>query len=93
MNRAIHSHWCIENRLHWELDVIFNEDNSQKKKVHTAVDFNMVVKVLKRHLLCWNRNKSLKSLKMAEDRELHWMTVTGKKFLNVKSDFSGLTVG
>lgn len=25
-------HWSIENYLHWQLDVSFNEDNQRKKK-------------------------------------------------------------
>lgn len=25
-------HWSIENNLHWQLDVSFNEDNLRKKK-------------------------------------------------------------
>ena len=24
--KAVHSHWAIENNLHWSLDVIFRED-------------------------------------------------------------------
>lgn len=45
MNSAVRSHWGIENRLHWQLDVIFNEDSSLKKKDHSAINFNMIVKV------------------------------------------------
>lgn len=45
INSAVRSHWGIENRLHWVLNVIFNEDNSLKKKDHSAVNFNMIVKV------------------------------------------------
>ena len=26
------AHWGIENQLHWVLDVVFNEDQSQKRK-------------------------------------------------------------
>lgn len=26
---GILDHWCIENRLHWHLDVTFNEDQSR----------------------------------------------------------------
>jgi len=31
-NRLVRSHWSIENRLHWHLDVIFREDASRTRK-------------------------------------------------------------
>jgi predicted transposase YbfD/YdcC len=31
--RAVRSHWGIENNLHWQLDVSFNEDESRKREV------------------------------------------------------------
>ena len=30
--KAIRKHWCIENQLHWVLDVGFNEDDSRIRK-------------------------------------------------------------
>jgi len=32
----IRQHWYIENRLHWSLDVTFNEDHSRIRKDHAA---------------------------------------------------------
>ncbi|NGX58847.1 MAG: hypothetical protein K940chlam3_01755 [Chlamydiae bacterium] len=26
---AVRGHWCVENKLHWSLDVIFREDHSK----------------------------------------------------------------
>lgn len=34
-----------ENKLHWVLDVIFNEDKSLKKKDNAAVNLNMITKI------------------------------------------------
>lgn len=31
MNNYIRLHWGIENRLHWSLDMIFNEDHQRKR--------------------------------------------------------------
>lgn len=31
-NRLVRNHWCIENHLHWQLDVCFHEDQSRIRK-------------------------------------------------------------
>ena len=31
-NDIVRSHWGIENRLHWTLDVVFNEDQARNRK-------------------------------------------------------------
>ena len=33
-NHMVREHWGIENRLHWVLDVVFNEDQSRNRKDH-----------------------------------------------------------
>jgi predicted transposase YbfD/YdcC len=43
-NEWIRSHWAIENKLHWVLDVTFKEDLSRKRKEHAAENFNIVLK-------------------------------------------------
>jgi predicted transposase YbfD/YdcC len=30
--RAVRGHWGVENRLHWQLNVVFNEDASRIRK-------------------------------------------------------------
>jgi predicted transposase YbfD/YdcC len=37
---TIRSHWSIENKLHWVLDVAFNEDASRVRKDHGAPNFS-----------------------------------------------------
>lgn len=39
---AVRGHWGIENRLHWVLDVIFNEDQSRLRKGHGAKNMAIV---------------------------------------------------
>ena len=39
---AIRGHWGIENRLHWVLDVVFNDDQSRLRKGHGATNMAVV---------------------------------------------------
>ena len=43
---GIRSHWGIENKLHWVLDVAMNEDKSAKRKNFAAQNFAMVNKLV-----------------------------------------------
>jgi hypothetical protein len=42
---AIRSHWEIENRMHWCLDVSFNEDASRIRTDHAPENMNIVKKI------------------------------------------------
>lgn len=35
-------HWAIENNLHWQLDVTFNEDQSRIRKGHADANFSIL---------------------------------------------------
>jgi predicted transposase YbfD/YdcC len=39
---AVRGHWAIENKLHWTLDVTFNEDQSRIRKDHGAENFALL---------------------------------------------------
>jgi predicted transposase YbfD/YdcC len=39
---AVRGHWGIENRLHWILDVVFNDDQSRLRKGHGAKNMAVV---------------------------------------------------
>lgn len=43
-SKAIRTHWSIENNLHWQLDVTFNEDDERKKN-NAAQNFSLISKV------------------------------------------------
>ena len=45
MNKKIRNHWAIENKLHWMLDVNFNEDASRKRMGYSASNYNIITKV------------------------------------------------
>lgn len=40
------NHWAIENKLHWSLDVIFNEDKSRKRNNNVAENFSIILKIV-----------------------------------------------
>ena len=42
--RAVREHWCIENQLHWCLDVIFREDTARAKKDNSPLNMNVMRK-------------------------------------------------
>ena len=41
----IRSHWAIENKLHWSLDVAFNEDASRKRAGNAAQNYSVLLKI------------------------------------------------
>jgi predicted transposase YbfD/YdcC len=43
--KAIRSHWGIENKLHWTLDVAFSEDASRKRANNAAQNFSILNKI------------------------------------------------
>jgi predicted transposase YbfD/YdcC len=40
--KAVRGHWSIENQLHWQLDVTFNEDQSRIRKGHADANFSIL---------------------------------------------------
>ncbi|MDR1011115.1 MAG: ISAs1 family transposase [Opitutaceae bacterium] len=45
MSQNIRSHWGIENKLHWSLDVSFNEDQSRKRAGYSAQNFSTITRI------------------------------------------------
>lgn len=45
IGKAVRSHWGIENNLHWQLDVSFNEDQSRKRAGYAAQNFSMINRI------------------------------------------------
>lgn len=43
--KAIRSHWAVENKLHWTLDVAFSEDASRKRKGNAAQNYSILLKI------------------------------------------------
>ena len=51
---AVRSHWGIENNLHWQLDVTFQEDQCRIRKGHADANFS----ILRRTALSMLKNES-----------------------------------
>jgi len=43
--KSIRSHWSIENKLHWTLDVAFSEDASRKRQGNATQNFSILKKI------------------------------------------------
>lgn len=43
--KAIRSHWHVENKLHWQLDVSFNEDYNRLRSGNAAENFSLMNKI------------------------------------------------
>jgi len=41
----IRSHWGVENKLHWTLDVAFSEDASRKRNKNAAQNYSILLKI------------------------------------------------
>ena len=53
LNQVARSHWGIENRLHWRLDVVMNEDQARNRMDNgphnLAVLRHMAINVMQKH--------------------------------------------
>ena len=61
---AVRGHWSIENRLHWQLDVTFQEDQSRIRKGHADTNFSS----LRRTALSLLKNNKTKKVGVKNKR-------------------------
>lgn len=59
---ATRGHWGIENKLHWNLDVVFHEDNSRIRKRHAPKNM-MEIRRIALNLLAEETSKGSKKNK------------------------------
>ena len=77
----IRSHWAIENKLHWSLDVAFSEDASRKRAGNAAQNYSILLKIALNLL----KNESSKKLSMKSKRlQAAWDESYLLKILNLK---------
>lgn len=63
------SHWSIENKLHWTLDVVFNEDLSRIRKGHADENFATIRRIA---LNLLKLNTSIKKSIAAKRHKAAW---------------------
>ena len=68
-NEAIRAHWGIENKLHWVLDVVFNEDNSTKRAGTAAENFSFISKMAVNLLYQFDYKKGTRKVSMKTKRK------------------------
>ena len=79
--KKIRSHWAIENKLHWTLDVAFSEDASRKRAGNAAQNYSILLKIALNLL----KNEASKKLSMKSKRlEAGWNEDYLLKILNLK---------
>jgi predicted transposase YbfD/YdcC len=73
-------HWSIENKLHWYLDVVFNEDRQRVREGNGAENMATLRKMGLQKLLQHKGNKSLKTIR----KKVAW---NEKLLLNILYNF------
>jgi predicted transposase YbfD/YdcC len=77
----IRSHWAVENKLHWTLDVAFCEDASRKRAGNAAQNYSVLLKIALNLL----KNENSKKLSVKSKRlEAGWNEDYLLKIINIK---------
>jgi predicted transposase YbfD/YdcC len=45
MATAVRGHWAVENKLHWQLDVSFREDERRIRKDHGPENYSRLCRI------------------------------------------------
>lgn len=71
-SKAIRNHWSIENHLHWQLDVVFNEDRQRLREGNAPENMAILRKLALQTLKKSKGRKSLKTFrkKVAWNKDL-----------------------
>lgn len=79
--KAIRSHWAIENKLHWTLDVAFAEDASRKRAGNAAQNYSTILKIA---LNILKNEKTKKASVKSKRLEAAWNEDYLEQILNLK---------
>jgi predicted transposase YbfD/YdcC len=88
LNGVIRTHWEIENRVHWVLDVAMGEDTTRTRKGESAQNLALIRKLA---LNLWRRETSVPAGIAAKQKRAGWDHSYLLKILTLQRHFSALT--
>ncbi|MEM9822027.1 MAG: ISAs1 family transposase [Bacteroidota bacterium] len=80
VNKAVRSHWGIENALHWVLDVRFNEDFERKRKGSSPYNLSFITKSVLNMIRLDQAKGSIKTKRL----KAAWDISTRERILKLK---------
>ena len=80
MNAYVREHWCIENKLHWSLDVSFNEDGNRTRTDNSSENLSIIRRV---GLNILKTDTTMKVGISAKRKAAGWNTKYLEKLLNL----------
>ena len=86
---AVRSHWAIENRLHWQLDVTFEEDQSRLRKGHADANFS----ILRRTALSLLKNITRRRSESRTNASPPLGTMSTSKKSSAGGDYGAIALG
>ena len=86
-HEAVRSHWGIENKLHWCMDVIFGEDNSKKQAENSAQNFSLINKVALNMIRNYKPDEARGSKKISMIRKRKMANRENEYLLNILLSF------
>ena len=86
-HEAVRSHWGIENKLHWCMDVIFGEDNSKKQAENSAQNFSLINKVALNMIRNYKPDEARGSKKISMIRKRKMANRENEYLLNILFSF------
>lgn len=80
MNAYVREHWCVENKLHWSLDVSFNEDANRTRTDNSSENLSVIRRI---GLNILKTDTTLKVGIAAKRKAAGWNTKYLEKLLNL----------
>lgn len=80
---AVRQHWAIENNLHWQLDVTFNEDKLRARMGYAAQNLSIMRRMVLNTLKLDNSKGSLKG----KGKNVGWSPVYLEHLLSLLFNF------
>jgi len=87
-HQAVRSHWGIENKLHWCMDVIFAEDKSKKQAEDSAQNSSLINKVALNMIRNYKPDEAIGSKKISMIRKRKMANRDNEYLLDILLSFN-----